>query len=91
MKNLNARLAWSDVKVGMEVDVLPSTGSIATVSVSAVGVIKSITPGNNWIVPDRISANQNQCKILAKEQTIIIMLHKVFAKGLKVPHFTCGT
>jgi hypothetical protein len=71
MPNLNARLAWSDAKVGMKVDIFPSTGSIAVVSVSAIGVIKSITPGNNWIVPDRISANQNQRKISAKEQTVI--------------------
>jgi hypothetical protein len=76
---------------GMDVDVFPSTGSIAVVLVNAVGVIKSITPGHNWIVPDRINANQNQRKISAKEQTVIVTLNKVFAKGLKVPHFTRGT
>jgi hypothetical protein len=90
MPDLNARLAWSDAKVGMEVDIFPSTGSVAAVSVSAIGVIKSITPGDNWIVPAGISANQNQRKISSKEQTVIVTLKQVFAAGLKVPYFTRG-
>jgi hypothetical protein len=92
MPDLNARLAWSDAKVGMEVDIFPSTGSVTAVSVSAIGVIKSITPGDNWIVPVGISdANQKQRKISSKEQTLLVTLKQVFAAGLKVPYFTRGT
>jgi hypothetical protein len=77
MPNLNARLAWSDAKASMEVDIFPWTGSIAAVSVTAVGIVESIAPGNNWIVPDGIRTNQKQRKILAKEQTVIATLKNV--------------
>jgi hypothetical protein len=62
------------------------------VLVRAVGIIKPITPENNWIFPDGISANQKQRLILAKEQNIIVTIENVgVCQGtFKLPYFTRG-
>ena len=88
LPDLHTRLDWSAAIVGMEVDIFPATGSIAAVSVCAVGVIKSITPGTNWIVPDGLATNQKQRRLSQKEQTLIVTLQKVYAAGLKIPYVT---
>ena len=41
----------TEVKVGMKVDIFPISGDILNLSVSAVAKLKSITPGDTWILP----------------------------------------
>jgi hypothetical protein len=88
LPNLNCRLTWEDAKAGTMVDIFPSTGAISALSVSAVGTIKSVNPGDTWIVPPGLNTKQTKRTVSSSDGTVIVTVSKVFARGLKVPRVT---
>jgi hypothetical protein len=88
LPNLNCRLTWEDAKAGTMIDVFPSTGAISALSVSAIGTIKSVNPGDTWIVPPGPNTKQTKRTVSSSNDTVIVTVFKVFARGLKVPRVT---
>ena len=82
MPDLSKRLTWNEATVGMEVDIFPNSGNITTLSVAAIGNIKSLTDGDAWILPEGL--NRSVQRVSKKLLLVLVRVTKVFARGLKI-------